>query len=68
MIRRTIDKVFVLSYKEKMELKASKGKIVITPVKKSILDYAGKYHYLINKTNQKINLERLRDYIDYSDL
>lgn len=51
-----------------VNIKAKKGQIVITPRKKSILDYAGKYNYLLNKNTKKINLDKIRDYIDYSDL
>ncbi|MBI2600572.1 AbrB/MazE/SpoVT family DNA-binding domain-containing protein [Candidatus Daviesbacteria bacterium] len=51
-----------------VELKSKKGEIIITPRKKGILHYAGKYHYLINKKTKKINIDKIRDYIDYSDL
>lgn len=51
-----------------MKLEVKEGKIVLAPVKKSILDYAGKYHYLLTKKTRKINIDKIRDYIDYSDL
>ncbi|MBI2086454.1 AbrB/MazE/SpoVT family DNA-binding domain-containing protein [Candidatus Daviesbacteria bacterium] len=51
-----------------MEIKAKNGALILTPAKKSILNYAGKYHYLLNKKNKKINIDKVRDYIDYSNL
>lgn len=51
-----------------LEIKAKKGELVLTPAKKSILDYAGKYHYLLNAKTRKINIDKIRDYIDYSNL
>lgn len=50
-----------------IEIKAKKGQLILTPAKKSILNYAGKYHYLLNKKTRKININRIRDYIDYSN-
>lgn len=61
-------KVFGLKKPGMVNIKAKKGQIVITPRKKSILDLAGKYHYLLNKKTKKININKIRDYIDYSDL
>ena len=40
----------------KVEIKASKGKLVLSPVKKSILDYAGKYHYLLKASDGFIRI------------
>ncbi len=51
-----------------IELIARNNQIILTPSKKTILDYAGKYHYLVNKLTKKINVNKIRDYIDYSDL
>lgn len=42
-------------------IRADKKKIVIEPVKFSILDLAGKY-----KVKNPIPAEKIRDYIDYS--
>lgn len=67
-IPKAARKTFGLKRPGMVNIKAKKGEIIITPRKKSILDYAGKYHYLLNKTNKKINLDKIRDYIDYSDL
>lgn len=61
-------KVFGLKKPGMVNIKAKKGQIVITPRKNSILDLAGKYHYLLNKKTKKININKIRDYIDYSDL
>lgn len=67
-IPKAARKVFGLKKPGMVNIKAKKNQIVITPRKKSILDYAGKYHYLLNKTTKKINVDKIRDYIDYSDL
>lgn len=45
------------------KVKATKGKIVIEPVQSDILAHAGKY-----KVKNPIPVEKIRDYIDYSDL
>ena len=67
-IPKAARKVFGTEKPGMVNIKAKKGQIIITPRKKSILDYAGKYHYLLNKTTKKINIDKIRDYIDYSDL
>ena len=46
-------------------MKAQKGKLVITPQKGSILDLAGKFHKYYLK-NKRIDIDHIRDYIDYS--
>lgn len=61
-------KTFGIDKPGMVNIKAKRGEIVITPQKKNILDYAGKYHYLLNKNTKKINLDKIRDHIDYSDL
>ena len=48
-----------------VNIKAKKGKLEITPQKESILDLAGKFHKYYLK-NKHINIDRIRDYIDYS--
>ena len=50
----------------KVAIKAVDGKIVITPAKSTIMQYAGKLHEKYNK--KKINIDKVRDLIDYSDL
>ncbi len=46
------------------EVEVKGGKLVITPVKSKILELAGKYEKYTK--GKKINLDRIRDYIDYS--
>lgn len=67
-IPKAARKVFGTEKPGTVELRVKKGLIVITKPKKTILDYAGKYHSLLNKSNKKINVDKIRDYIDYSDL
>ena len=50
----------------KVAIKAFPGKIIITPAKSVIMQYAGKLHKRYNK--KKINVNNVRDIIDYSDL
>jgi len=50
----------------KVAIKAVSGKIIITPTKSAIMQYAGKLHEKYNK--KKINIDKVRDLIDYSDL
>ena len=50
----------------KVTIKAVDGKIIITPAKSTIMQYAGKLHEKYNK--KKINIDKVRDLIDYSDL
>lgn len=50
----------------KVSIKAETGKVIITPAKSTIMQYAGKLHDRYNK--KKINIDRIRDIIDYSDL
>lgn len=66
-IPKAARKAFGLKKPGKIGIKANKGKIILTPVKKNILDYAGKYHYLLNNKTKKINIDKIRDYIDYSN-
>lgn len=47
-------------------IKAVPGKIIIAKAKSSIMQYAGKLHEKYNK--KKINIDSVRDIIDYSDL
>ena len=48
-----------------VKIKAQKNKLIIMPDKSNILDLAGKYHKYYLK-NKHININRIRDYIDYS--
>lgn len=48
-----------------VKIKAGKNKLVITPKKSVILSLAGKFHKYYLK-NPKIDVDNIRDYIDYS--
>lgn len=48
----------------KVEITVEDGKIVLKPQKSKILSLAGKYKG--KKPIKKINLDKIRDYIDYS--
>ena len=50
----------------KVAIRAELGKIIITPAKSVIMQYAGKLHEKYDK--KKINIDNVRDLIDYSDL
>lgn len=50
----------------KVTIKAEPGKIIIMPAKSAIMQYAGKLHERYNK--KKIDIDNIRDKIDYSDL
>lgn len=47
-----------------VKIKAEKNRLVITPKKKTILDLAGSLHHYYKK--KPIDIDRIRDYIDYS--
>lgn len=47
-----------------VEVEARKGKIIIVPKKGGVMDKAGKYKRYAR--GKKINLDNIRDYIDYS--
>ena len=55
-----------LSKPGKVAIKAIPGKIILSPTKSTIMQYAGKLHDKYNK--KKINIDRARDLIDYSNL
>lgn len=50
----------------KVNMKTQRGKLIVTPVKGGILSLGGSLHHLYKK--KPINIERVRDYVDYSDL
>ena len=50
----------------RVEVKTEGNKLVLTPVDSEILKLAGKYESYAK--GKKINLDRIRDFIDYSDL
>ncbi len=56
-----------LTHPSQASIKAtSKGEILIKPKKGGVLSLAGKYKDL--KPNKKIDVDNIRDYIDYSQL
>ncbi len=57
---------FGLDKPGKVAIKAERGKIIITPAKSAIMQYGGKLHEKYNK--KKINIEQIRDLIDYSSV
>ena len=50
----------------KITVQAVPGKIIITKAESAIMQYAGKLHAKYNK--KKINIDNVRDIIDYSNL
>lgn len=50
----------------KVAIKALPGKIIITSARSEIMQYAGKLHERYNK--KKVNIDNIRDIIDYSSL
>jgi len=50
----------------KVAIKAVSGKIIITPTRSTIMQYAGKMHEKYDR--KKINIDNVRDIVDYSDL
>lgn len=59
-------KALKLKQPGRVEVKTEGNKIILTPVKSAILKLAGKYAKYARGKN--INLDRIRNYIDYSDL
>ena len=57
---------FGLDKPGKVAIQAVSGKIIITPMKSVIMQYAGKLHEKYNR--KKINIDNARDLIDYSNL
>ena len=49
----------------KVKIKAERGRIIITPAKSAIMQYGGKLHERYSK--KKINIDKIRDGINYSD-
>ena len=65
-IPKSLRGVFGLDKPGKVAIQAVPGKIIITPAKNSIMQYAGKLHEKYNK--KKINVDNIRDVIDCSNL
>lgn len=65
-IPKSFRKVFGQEKPGKVQVTLEKDKLIIQPVKSRFLDLAGKYEYKAKK--KKIDIDNIRDYIDYSDL
>lgn len=63
-IPTAIRKALKLTKPGRVEVKTEGTKIVLIPVESKILQMAGKYTKYAK--SKKINLDRIRDYIDYS--
>lgn len=65
-IPKAARKALGLTKPGKVEVKTYRNKLLLTPIESPILKLAGKYEKYAK--GKKINLDRIRDYIDYSDL
>jgi bifunctional DNA-binding transcriptional regulator/antitoxin component of YhaV-PrlF toxin-antitoxin module len=65
-IPKSLRSAFGLGKPGKVAIRAELGKIIITPAKSAIMQYGGKLHEKYNK--RKINVDQVRDLIDYSSL
>lgn len=63
-IPKAARKALKLTRPTQIEVKTEGNKLVLTPVESKILKMAGKYAKYAR--GKKINLDRIRDYIDYS--
>ncbi len=63
-IPKSFRKMLGLTRPGKVEMRIKKQKLIITPKRSGILAIVGKYKN--KKPKVKINLDRIRDYIDYS--
>lgn len=63
-IPKAARKVLKLTKPGRMEIKTEQNKLVLIPVESKILQMAGKYEKYTR--SKKVNLDRIRDYIDYS--
>ena len=65
-IPKALRSVLSLEKPGKVEITAQPGKLIIKPAKSKIMQLAGKYEKYAK--HKKINLDKIRDYIDYSNL
>lgn len=65
-IPKSLRSNFGLDKPARVAITAERGKIIITPAKSTIMQYAGKLHEKFTK--KKINIDQVRDLIDYSNL
>lgn len=64
-IPKAARKALKLTKPTQVEIKTEGNKLVLTPIESRLLKLAGKYAKYAK--GKKINLDRIRDYIDYSD-
>lgn len=65
-IPKAARKALNLTKPSRVEVETKGNKLVLTPIESPILKLAGKYEKYAK--GKKINLAKIRDYIDYSDL
>lgn len=65
-IPKSLRGAFGLYKPGKVAIQAAPGKIIITSAKSVIMQYAGKLNEKYK--NKRINIDNVRDIIDYSDL
>lgn len=63
-IPKAARKALKLTKPSQIEVRTEGNKLILTPVESKILKMAGKYAKYAK--NKNINLDRIRDYIDYS--
>lgn len=63
-IPKAARKALKLSKPGKVEIKTENNKLILTPIKSKILQMAGKYQKYTK--GKKIDLDKIRDYVDYS--
>lgn len=63
-IPKAARKALKLTKPGQVKIKAEGNKLVLIPVESKVLQLAGKYEKYTR--GKKINLDRIRDYIDYS--
>lgn len=63
-IPKSIRSALKISRSGRMEIKTQGNKLLLTPVESKILKFAGKYEKYAK--GKGINLNKIRDYIDYS--
>lgn len=65
-IPKAARKALKLNRPGKAEVKVKGSELIVKPIESKILQLAGKYAKYAK--GKKINLDKIRDYIDYSDL
>ena len=63
-IPKAVRQALELTSPGKIEIRAVENSLVLTPVESKILKLAGRYEKYAK--GKKVNLDKIRDYIDYS--